>query len=175
MLASSNEKPILGVFYEDGLPYSIDRENNKDLTNSIPTLAEMTQKAIDRMKSNKNGFVLQVEGGKVDWAAHANDIAGLIHDQLAFDEAIKVVMDFAEKDQNTLVIITTDHGNANPGTIYGAEATKNFNSISNYKFTNEYVLNGIHPDFNLQQIKDWIAENNLISVSDEDANHLLNF
>ena len=33
-------------------------------------------------------------------------------------------MDFAEKDGNTLVIITTDHGNANPGTIYGAEATK---------------------------------------------------
>lgn len=167
-------KPLLGVFNTSALPYSIDRTNNSDLQ-KIPTLAEMAKVAIDQMKDHKEGFVLQIEAGKVDWAAHANDIAGLIHDQLAFDEAIKVVMDFAEKDQNTLVIITTDHGNANPGTIYGAEATKNFNSISNYKFTNEYVLNGIHPDFNLQQIKDWIAENNLISVSDEDANHLLNF
>lgn len=167
-------KPLLGVFNTGALPYSIDRTNNSDLQRT-PTLAEMAKVAIDQMKDHNEGFVLQIEAGKVDWAAHANDIAGLIHDQLAFDEAIKVVMDFAEKDQNTLVIITTDHGNANPGTIYGAEATKNFNSISNYKFTNEYVLNGIHPDFNLQQIKDWIAENNLISVSDEDANHLLNF
>ena len=55
-------------------------------------------------------------------------------------------MDFAEKDKDTLVIITTDHGNANPGTIYGPDATRNFNSISDYKFTNEYLLNSIHPD-----------------------------
>ena len=167
-------KPLLGVFNTGALPYSIDRTNNPDLQ-KMPTLAEMAKVAIDQMKDHQEGFVLQIEAGKVDWAAHANDIAGLIHDQLAFDEAIKVAMDFAEKDQNTLVIITTDHGNANPGNIYGADATKNFNSISNYKFTNEYVLNGIHSDFNLQQIKDWIAENNQISVSDEDANHLLNF
>ena len=167
-------KPLLGVFNTGALPYSIDRTNNPDLQ-KMPTLAEMAKVAIDQMKDHQEGFVLQIEAGKVDWAAHANDIAGLIHDQLAFDEAIKVAMDFAEKDQNTLVIITTDHGNANPGNIYGADATKNFNSISNYKFTNEYVLNGIHSDFNLQQIKDWIAENNQISVSDEDANHLINF
>ena len=167
-------KPLLGVFNTGALPYTIDRTNNPDLQ-KMPTLAEMAKVAIDQMKDHQEGFVLQIEAGKVDWAAHANDIAGLIHDQLAFDEAIKVAMDFAEKDQNTLVIITTDHGNANPGNIYGADATKNFNSISNYKFTNEYVLNGIHSDFNLQQIKDWIAENNQISVSDEDAKHLLNF
>ncbi len=84
-------------------------------------------------------------------------------------------MDFAEKDKQTLVIITTDHGNANPGIIYGADATKNFESISHYKFTNEFVLNNIKPNFNLQQIKDWIYENNRISIADEDANHLLNF
>lgn len=84
-------------------------------------------------------------------------------------------MDFAEKDENTLVIITTDHGNANPGTIYSANATNNFNSISNYKYTNEFILNGIHSDFNIQQVKDWIVENNQFSLTDEDAKHLLNF
>jgi alkaline phosphatase len=41
-----------------------------------------------------------------------NDIAGLIHDQIAFDEAVKVAMDFAEKTKK-LLVITTDHGNAN--------------------------------------------------------------
>lgn len=167
-------KKILGVFNSGALPYSIDKAHIPELQ-ATPSLAEMAQTAIDQMKDHKEGFVLQIEGGKVDWAAHANDIAALIHDQLAFDEAIKTVMDFAEKDQNTLVIITTDHGNANPGTIYGADATKNFNSISNYQYTNEYILNTIHPDFNLQQMKDWIYETNKIRLADDEAKHLLSF
>ena len=75
----------------------------------------------------------------------------------------------------TLVVITTDHGNANPGIIYGADATNKFNSIANYKCTNEFLLNNIRPDFNLQQIKDWIFDNNKFSVTDDDAKHLLNF
>lgn len=172
--AIDKNKPVLGIFNTGALPYSIDRKNTPALQNT-PTLAEMTKAAIDQMKDHKEGFVLQVEAGKVDWAAHANDVAALIHDQLAFDEAIKVVMDFAEKDKDTLVIITTDHGNANPGTIYGPDATRNFNSISDYKFTNEYLLNSIHSDFNLRQVRDLISGNNGFSVSDDEANHLLNY
>lgn len=171
---AENGKKVLGIFNSGALPYSIDRKNIPELQQT-PSLAEMAQTAIDQMKDHKEGFVLQIEGGKVDWAAHANDISALIHDQLAFDEAIKTVIDFAEKDRNTLVIITTDHGNANPGTIYGPDATQNFNSISNYKFTNEYILNAIHSDFNLQQIKDWIYETNTISLTDDEAKHLLSF
>lgn len=167
-------KKLLGVFNSGALPYSIDRAHIAELQNT-PSLAEMAQTAIDQMKDHPEGFVLQVEGGKVDWAAHANDIAALIHDQLAFDEAVKTVMDFAEKDQHTLVIITTDHGNANPGTIYGPDATKNFNSISHYQYTNEYILNAIRPDFNLQKMKDWIYETNKISLADDDARYLLSF
>lgn len=172
--AIDKNRPVLGIFNTGALPYSIDRKNTPALQNT-PTLAEMTKAAIDQMKDHKEGFVLQVEAGKVDWAAHANDVAALIHDQLAFDEAIKVVMDFAEKDKDTLVIITTDHGNANPGTIYSPDATRNFNSISDYKFTNEYLLNSIHPDFNLRQVRDLISETNRFSVSDDEANHLLNY
>ena len=172
--AIDKNRPVLGIFNTGALPYSIDRKNTPALQNT-PTLAEMTKAAIDQMKDHKEGFVLQVEAGKVDWAAHANDVAALIHDQLAFDEAIKVVMDFAEKDKDTLVIITTDHGNANPGTIYSPDATRNFNSISDYKFTNEYLLNSIHPDFNLRQVRDLISGNNGFSVSDDEANHLLNY
>lgn len=167
-------KPLLGVFNTGGLPYSIDRQNISSLQNT-PTLAEMAKTAIDQMKDHKQGFVLQIEGGKVDWAAHANDVAALIHDQLAFDEAIKTVMDFAEKDGNTLVIITTDHGNANPGTIYDAEANKKFESIAQYKNTNEYLLNALHADFNLQQIKDLVYETNKFSLTDKEALELLGF
>jgi alkaline phosphatase len=164
----------LGVFSTGALPYSIDRTNIPELQHT-PTLAEMSKAAIDQMKDHKDGFVLLIEGGKVDWAAHANDIAALIHDQLAFDEAVKTAIDFAEKDTETLVIITTDHGNANPGLIYGTDATKKFNSIADYKYTNEYILNAIHSNFNLQQIKDWIYQTNKISLSDQEAQHLLDF
>ncbi|KAA2223343.1 alkaline phosphatase [Chryseobacterium sediminis] len=165
---------LLGIFSTGALPYSIDRTHLPEFKNT-PALAELAKTAIDQMKDHPEGFVLQVEAGKVDWSAHANDVAALIHDQLAFDEAVKTVMDFAEKDGNTLVIITTDHGNANPGTIYGADATRNFNSISDYKYTNEYILNKIQKDDSVKDIKDWIYEGNRIILNDDEAKHLLSF
>ncbi|WP_111706236.1 alkaline phosphatase [Lutibacter citreus] len=175
MLKTTNRKPILGVFNNDGLPYTIDRNNSKELTQKIPTLGEMTQKAIDRMKNNEKGFVLQVEAGKVDWAAHGNDIAGLIYDQTAHDEAVKVAMDFAEKDENTLVIITTDHGNSNPGVIYGKKADKQFDSIQNYKHTNDWILNGFGKETSISQIKERIEFANNFAVTDEEAKLLLGY
>ena len=152
-------KPILGVFDEDALPYAIDRKNNPELEAKIPTLAEMTQVAINAMKSHKNGFVLQVESGKVDWAAHGNDVAGLIHDQLQFDDAVKVALDFAKADGNTLVIITTDHGNANPGLVYGKYVNDHLDSIQYYNQTNESLLNKIKPETSEKQLIDLINAN----------------
>ncbi len=175
MLAADNSKPILGVFADDGLPYSIDRANDKTLTDTIPTLAEMAQKAIDRMKGHKNGFVLQIEAGKVDWGAHANDIASVLYDQAAFDEAIKTVIDFAEKDGETLVVITTDHGNANPGVIYGKDANANFDSIQNYTQTNEWILNRIKPDNTAAQVRELVESANKTAISEEDAKTILSY
>ena len=175
MLAASNDKPLLGVFFEDGLPYSIDRENIKDLGNTIPTLAEMTQKAIEKMKSHPKGFVLQVEAGKVDWAAHANDVAGLLYDQVAFDDAIKVAMDFAEKDKETLVILTTDHGNANPGLIYGKNVNDHFDTVQKYKHTNEWILNGFTPESTISQIKERIEFANGFAITDDEAKTILSY
>jgi len=175
MLNATNEKPLLGVFDQDGLPYYIDRNNDATLTATIPSLSEMAQKAIDRMKAHPKGFVLQIESGKVDWAAHANDISGLIHDQIEFDEAVKIAIDFAEKDQETLVIITTDHGNANPGVIYGKDANDQFDSIQKYKHTNEWILNGIHSDTSVNQVKERIDFANGTALSDDDAKTILSY
>jgi alkaline phosphatase len=118
---------------------------------------------------------LQVEAGKVDWAAHGNDITGLIYDQVAHDEAIKVAIDFAEKDKNTLVIITTDHGNANPGLIYGKEVNANFDTIQNYKQTNDWILNGIGKESSVSQIIERIEFATNIAVQEEEAKELLSF
>jgi alkaline phosphatase len=175
MDAADNSKPILGVFNDDGLPYSKDRENSKDLIEKMPTLAEMAQRAIDKMKDHPKGFVLQIEAGKVDWAAHANDITGLIYDQAAHDDAVKVAVDFAEKNKNTLVIITTDHGNANPGIIYGKDANKQFDTIQNYKQTNEWILNGIGKETSLAQIKERIEYANNIVLKDQEAQDISNY
>lgn len=175
MEAASNSQPVLGVFSDDALPYYVDRNSDDNLKKTIPSLAEMSQKAIDRMKGHKNGFVLQIESGKVDWAAHGNDIAGLIHDQIEFDEAVKVAIDFAEKDKETLVIITTDHGNANPGIIYGKYANDNFDSIQKYTQTNEWILNKIKPESSVSQVKEIIEKANGHSVTDEDAKTVLSY
>jgi alkaline phosphatase len=173
MLNIKSNKPLLGVFYNDGFPYSIDRENNPELKAAIPTLAEMTAVAINQMKGNQNGFALQVEAGKVDWAAHGNDIAAIIHEQIAFDEAVKVAMDFAENNKDTLVIITTDHGNANPGLIYGENANKMFDTLQNYKHSNDWILNGIRKTDTAKQVIERVEEACKYVISEAEASELL--
>lgn len=142
MRAVNSFSPVLGVFSKDGLPYEVDRINDPSLKDNVPSLAEMTGKAIDLMKGHANGFCLQVEGGKVDWAAHGNDAPALIYDQVAFDEAVRTAVQFAEKDGNTLVIITTDHGNSNPGLYYGDNADRNFARLFDFTHSNDHILMG---------------------------------
>ncbi|MBP5360048.1 MAG: alkaline phosphatase [Bacteroidaceae bacterium] len=89
------------------MDYDIDRNPDEQ-----PSLAEMTRTAIDKLSKDKDGFFLLVEGSKVDWAAHANDPAGLPNEFLAFDEACGVALDFAQRDGNTVVIVVPDHGNS---------------------------------------------------------------
>lgn len=175
MLGAKSDKPLLGVFAGNGLPYAIDRLQDENLIQSTPTLAEMTQKAIDNLKDHKNGFVIQVEGGKVDWAAHANDIAGLIYEQISFDEVIKVAIDFAEKDKETLVIITTDHGNANPGILYGKDANKNFDSLQNYKHTNEWILNSFNANTTVSQVRETMQMATGTPMNEENAKTILGY
>jgi len=174
MLALDKTKPVLGLFAEDALPYEVDRLHDLALQKEVPTLAEMTMKAIELMKDNPQGFALQVEGGKVDWAAHSNDLGGLIFDQLAFDEAVGKVIEFAEKDGETLVIITTDHGNANPGLFYADEANKKFDSLQHFKHSNTWLLGQLNQSFSEQKIMEMIKENQGIEMKADDIKSLLN-
>lgn len=173
MMDLNTDKPVLGLFSEDALPYEIDRKNDSVLYSSVPSLGEMTMKAIDLMKNHKEGFVLQVEGGKVDWAAHANDLGGLIFDQLAFDEAIAKVIEFAEKDGETLVIITTDHGNANPGLFYADEANKKFDGLQKFKHSNTWLLSQINQSYTAKRVGELIEAAQGIAMKAEDVENLL--
>ena len=97
------------------MPYSLDRAHDPAMTARVPTLAEMTDAALSRLAASREGFLLQIEGGRVGHAAHANDAAALLWEQLAFDDAVARVVGFAEARRDTLVVVISDHGNANPG------------------------------------------------------------
>lgn len=167
------ERPLLGVFNESALPFTVDQINDSKLQKTVPTLPEMTAVAIEKMKKNEKGFVLQVEGGKVDWAAHSNDTGGLIYDQIAFDEAVRVAMDFAQEDGETLVIATTDHGNANPGLFYGKHADENFDRIREFKHSSKWIMDGITKDTSPKMLIDLIDFAQGYQISQEDANYII--
>lgn len=90
-----------------------------------PDLATMTQGALNVVSQDKDGFFLMVEGGAVDWAAHANNLPRLIEEQIDFNRAVETAVEWVEKNSSwdeTLIIVTTDHGN---GLLQGPDADKN--------------------------------------------------
>ncbi|MDU8671653.1 alkaline phosphatase [Paenibacillus polymyxa] len=119
-LKNSTSSKLWGSFSPEALAYDLDRDASKE-----PSLAEMTTKAIDVLSKNDKGFFLMVEGSKVDWAAHANDPTGIISDVLSFDDAVKVALDYAKQNQNTVVVAVTDHGNGGL-TIGSSDTTSNY-------------------------------------------------
>lgn len=113
--AATGTGRVLGLFATEHLPYRLDRDQDPRLQANVPTLAEMASAALTRLNDTPEGFFLLVEGGRVDHAAHANDAASILREQLDFDDAVAVVREFAGGRHDTLVIVTSDHGNANPG------------------------------------------------------------
>jgi alkaline phosphatase len=73
-----------------------------------PSLAAMTEKAIDLLE-NRKGFFLQVEGASIDKRDHASDVCGQIGENLAFDEAVGLALEYQRRHDDTLVVITADH------------------------------------------------------------------
>jgi alkaline phosphatase len=108
--AFRNYKPQAGdrVLYTptvSHVSYEIDRDNNL-----VPSIAEMTRKGIELLRQDKDGFFMMIEGGRIDHAAHDNDVATTIHDTLAFDDAVKTAYKFyLEYPNETLIIVAGDH------------------------------------------------------------------
>ena len=165
---------VWALFGDRALPYSIDRNPDK-----VPSLAEMTGKALEVLSKNENGFFLMIEGSQVDWAAHANDAVGIITEYLAFDEAVGKVMEFAEKDGNTAVVIMSDHGNS--GFTIGSRDCPGydkltihqlFEAVSNYKLSAngiEAILVNTAPENIKTEFKKYTG----IDITDEELKTLL--
>lgn len=125
---ANQDKPLLGLFSDGNMPVrwegpkaslhgNIDKPAvtctpNAKRTDSIPTLAQMTEKAIDLLSKNEKGFFLQVEGASIDKQDHAANPCGQIGETVDLDEAVQKALAFAKKDGNTLVIVTADHAHA---------------------------------------------------------------
>lgn len=143
-LLASKSPRLLGTFAAGHLPYSVDRAHDQALANKVPTLAEMTYAALQRFLAGDAPFLLQVEGARIDHAAHANDIAGLLGDQIAFDEAIATVMAAIAVRDDILMVVTSDHGNSNPG-LNGMGSSyrgtdKHFRRIADMKSSHERLF-----------------------------------
>jgi len=112
-LAKMNETdiPLLGLFAPTDIPFEIDR---RFVAEQFPSLQEMVKKALHIMKEatkdSEHGFFLMIEGSRIDHAAHWNDPAAQVHEVLAYDNAIKSILEFIdEEDTSTLLVSTSDH------------------------------------------------------------------
>lgn len=144
-LLKTKSDRILGLFSDGHIPFEVDRRNSESLAAKIPSLAEMSGIALKNLLSHPEKFLLQIEGGRIDHGAHANDIAGLLWDQLAFDAALAKVLEMVADREDILVVVTSDHGNANPGLNgtgkeYG-NTGKAFDSIARMTASYESIIN----------------------------------
>lgn len=163
----------LGIFSSSHVPYEVDRLHQPQLLRSVPSLKEMALKAVDLLQDAPNGFILQVEGARIDHAAHGNDPAGIVYDQWAFDEAAEAMVAWAQKRGDTLVVVTTDHGNANPGLIGAGDeyfdSTAGLEKLAEAKasFTTLLQLVGSQPS--ASQLQDVVRDRLGIGLSPEEA------
>ena len=97
--------PLLGLFEHDHMRYEHDRAADPG---GEPSLAEMTRAAIRRLRGNPRGFVLVVEGGRIDHGHHAGNAYRALHETSAFSDAVRVARELAPAS-DTLIVVTADH------------------------------------------------------------------
>ncbi len=118
-LAEVKKGKVLGLFGNSEMLDAIS-ENKvlKDENRTEPTLVEMAQKSLELLSQDPDGFFLMIEGGQIDWAGHNNDAGVMLHELLQFDDAIRVVMNWARERDDTLVLVTADHETGSFGFSY---------------------------------------------------------
>lgn len=160
------------------IPYAIDRKEG-DLT-----LEQITTSAIDFMsKDLEKGFFLMIEGGKIDWACHANDAATAFHEIQDFDNAIKVAYEFYKKHPDeTLIVITADHETG--GFVLGTGKYElNLKVLSNQKVSEAgftQIIRGMRKQYNndvpWEAVKKALTENfgfwDAVELTEKDTERL---
>ncbi len=120
---------LVGLFHLDHMDYELDRRN-KGLDQ--PSLADMTGKAIEVLSKNPNGYVLMVEGGRIDHALHGTNAKRVMEDTIAFDEAIQRALDKVDL-ANTLIVVTADHDHTMVINGYARKGNPILDIVRDYK------------------------------------------
>jgi alkaline phosphatase len=140
-------RPWLGTFAPSHLPYWLDQIRETNPAKQVPQLSEMTRRALQWLEPHDH-FILQIEGGRVDHGAHNCDAAAALRELIAFDEAVELVLEFQQRNPDTLVIITTDHGNGSmavngSGKSYASSSTL-FANVSRIQSSVPEILRRLH-------------------------------
>ncbi|WP_343210324.1 alkaline phosphatase [Anaerolentibacter hominis] len=157
---------------EDAMSYQLDADKNK----SEWVLADYVEKGIECL-DNENGFFMMVEGGKIDWACHANDAGSTVNDTIALDNAVKEAVKFYEKHPTeTLILVTGDHETGGltigfAGTDYDTYLTNLTNQkISYAAFDEKYVAAYKENKTSFETVlKDIKSNFGLMTKNDKDA------
>jgi len=96
---------VLGLFSNSHMDYEVERRSDQ------PSLAEMTRVALERLEKGPNGFLLMVEGGRIDHAHHENRAKMAMEETLALEKAVEVALSLTKREE-TLTIVTADHSHA---------------------------------------------------------------
>ncbi|MCJ7493304.1 MAG: alkaline phosphatase, partial [Deltaproteobacteria bacterium] len=141
---------------------------------------------------NPQGFFLMVEGGQIDTVAHGNDVASVLHEMMEFDQAIGLVMAFAEQNPDTLVVVTADHDTGGLAIAYSSyqppapvKLPSGETWKTKYNFAEKVIFEkmAMQKKSFLQMVKDskWnpaalkkeVEENSAFTITEEQAAYLL--
>ena len=125
-LMKSNSTKIAGLLAKEHMPKA--HEGREGM------LVEITRKAIQVLDRDEDGFFLMIEGSMIDWASHDNDMQYAYSEVIDFDKAVGVALEFAEKDNETLIIVTADHETGGLAITGG--------SITNHTVTGTFASKG---------------------------------
>jgi alkaline phosphatase len=177
-LNALSEGPAWGLFNMSHMQPDMDRQH---FAPQEPSIAEMTAKAIELLSQDRDGFFLMVEGSQVDWAGHNNDPIYMTTDFIAFDDAVKVAVDFADNNGKTLVMAFPDHntGGMKIGHYYTAmgytETTIEdlVDPLKGMTMTANGVVSMMAGDYTTANIIANVGEHWGLTITEDDANAIL--
>ncbi|KAI9032250.1 alkaline-phosphatase-like protein [Hyaloraphidium curvatum] len=128
----ASQLPVLGLFHKDHMSFEIDRDPAVE-----PSLREMAERALgllaNRSASDGKGFMVMIEGSRIDMAGHVNDAAGHVHDILEFEDTVAYVKSFVDSHPDTLMVVVADHETG------GMTLGRQVGDISEYRWNPEVV------------------------------------
>ena len=164
----ANTTKVLGLFGNSHVAYVPDR------TAEIPNLAAMTSKALNILSKDKDGFVMMVEGGRIDHAGHANDLPTTVQEVLDFDAAFKAAMDFAKKNGNTSVVVTADHETGGLSLSRDNIYEVNIDLWDKQKHSSESLATALEAAKTAEEIRAIVTSNTWITdLSDEEVQQIM--